>query len=36
MNILDDFDYYESTTYDYSQSDEETSVNKWLDDFGWV
>ena len=36
MNIIDDLDYIENTTYDYSGTDTCETVNKWLDDFGWV
>ena len=35
MNCIDDFDYSE-TTYDYSEKEDVETVNKWLDDFGWV
>lgn len=36
MNIFSDYDSVETTTYDYSNSDTCETVNKWLDDFGWV
>ena len=36
MNVIDDLDYIENTTYDYSTVDTCETVNKWLDDFGWI
>ena len=36
MNVIDDFEYIENTTYDYSGTDTDSTVNRWLDDFGWV
>lgn len=35
MNIIDDYDYVE-TTEETSTEDVNETVNKWLDDFGWV
>ena len=36
MNIIDDYDYVEIKTDDSSYGDTCETVNKWLDDFGWV
>ena len=36
MNIIDDYDYVETNYDENSTTDTCETVNKWLDDFGWV
>ena len=36
MNVFDDYGYMESTVYDNTEADTCQTVNKWLDDLGWV
>ena len=36
MNVIEDYDYTGDAVYEESNEDTCETVNKWLDDFGWV